>query len=72
MLSKGEHGALEPIAIVGLAFKFPGGANTEDDFWDMMVERKCVSKKFPEDRGNIDVCHDSTIKGASKVRSNRK
>ncbi|KAF2448054.1 hypothetical protein P171DRAFT_482741 [Karstenula rhodostoma CBS 690.94] len=67
MFAKGKHGPLELIAIVNLTFKFPGGANTEEDFWDMMMQRKCVVGEFPPERGNIDVCHNSTIKGTSKI-----
>ena len=70
MSTNGEHAAREPIAVVGLAFQFPGGASTEKDFWEMMMQRECVAGPFPAERGNIDACYDPTLKGISKVSCN--
>ncbi|RFD24153.1 hypothetical protein MUBE_14310, partial [Mycobacterium uberis] len=28
----------EPIAIVGMSCRFPGGVDSPDDLWDMLVE----------------------------------
>lgn len=48
---------LKPIAIVGMAFRFPGDAVTEDAFWDMLLQKRCASSEFPADRMNIDAFH---------------
>jgi hypothetical protein len=69
MVSNGQDGALEPIAVIGLAFQFPGGANTDDKLWKLMMERRCVSTEFPKDRFNIDLYHVPNETGASKVSS---
>ncbi|ORX93617.1 reducing type I polyketide synthase [Clohesyomyces aquaticus] len=45
---------LEPIAIIGMAYKFPSGAETDTAFWDMLVSKHCASVDFPADRMNID------------------
>jgi len=45
---------MEPIAIIGISIRFPGGADTTDKFWDMLVERRCAATTFPTDRFNID------------------
>jgi len=50
---------LEPLAIIGIGFEFPGGAVTEDALWDIMVGGKCVSSDFPQDRMNIDAFHSA-------------
>jgi acyl transferase domain-containing protein len=71
MLSNAENGAFEPIAVIGLAFQFPGGANTEDKFWELLMERRCVSREFPRDRFNIDLYHDPNQMSTSKVCENR-
>ena len=41
---------LEPIAVIGFSFKFPGGATSAEAFWDMLMEQRCVSTDFPDDR----------------------
>lgn len=45
---------VEPIAIIGMSFKFPGGAETSEEFWKLLVEKRNVASKVPEDRFNID------------------
>jgi acyl transferase domain-containing protein len=45
---------MEPIAVIGVSFKFPGGAETTDEFWKILVERRCTATEYPRDRFNID------------------
>lgn len=48
---------IEPLAIVGLALRYPGDANTSDEFWKLMMDRRCASTKVPSDRLNVDAHH---------------
>jgi acyl transferase domain-containing protein len=48
-----EVDSLEPIAVIGLSFRFPEDATSVEGFWDMILEKRCVSTTFPEDRINL-------------------
>jgi polyketide synthase 12 len=41
----------DPIAIVGMACRYPGGVNSPDDLWGMLIEGRDVLSDFPSDRG---------------------
>ncbi|TXS57339.1 acyltransferase domain-containing protein [Streptomyces sp. t39] len=43
--------AREPIAIVGMACRLPGGVATPDDLWRLVDEGRDAVSGFPEDRG---------------------
>lgn len=40
----------EPVAIVGIGCRFPGGANGPDAFWEMLCEGVDATRELPEDR----------------------
>ncbi|MFT2020316.1 SDR family NAD(P)-dependent oxidoreductase, partial [Streptomyces sp. 796.1] len=41
----------EPIAIVGIGCRFPGGADTPEDLWRLLAAGDDTVAKFPTDRG---------------------
>ena len=41
----------EPIAIVGMSCRFPGGVDSPDSLWDMVADKRDVMSEFPNDRG---------------------
>ncbi|EUA89990.1 short chain dehydrogenase family protein [Mycobacterium ulcerans str. Harvey] len=41
----------DPIAIVGMSCRYPGGIESPDDLWDMLMARRDVLSDFPADRG---------------------
>jgi len=49
----------EPIAIIGLAFRFPGEVDTPDDFWKLLYEGVDPIEEFPKNRWNIDDYYDA-------------
>ena len=41
----------DPIAIVGMSCRYPGGVTSPDDLWDMLMDGRDVLSEFPSDRG---------------------
>ena len=49
----------EPIAIVGMACRFPGGASTPEEFWELVVSGTDAISEYPDDRGwDISMMYD--------------
>ncbi|HWM07203.1 MAG TPA: SDR family NAD(P)-dependent oxidoreductase [Actinophytocola sp.] len=49
----------EPIAIVGMACRYPGGVSTPDELWQMLTAGAHGVTGFPTDRGwNLDTLFD--------------
>ena len=46
-----EYRAEEPIAIVGMACRYPGGIARPEDLWRVVAEGRETAGPFPEDRG---------------------
>ena len=58
--AKKEKTNNDPIAVIGMACRFPGAKDTED-FWDMLSEGRDAIKDFPEDqRWDIKYLNDSS------------
>ena len=48
-----------PAAIVGIGCRFPGGANSKDAFWDLLMKGKCAIGTYLTDRPNSKEFLDS-------------
>jgi acyl transferase domain-containing protein len=50
-LARTALNAEEPIAIVGMSCRFPGGVGSPEEFWKLLVAGRDAIGEFPEDRG---------------------
>jgi acyl transferase domain-containing protein/acyl carrier protein len=64
------QGALrEPIAIVGLGCRLPGGVTDADSYWDLLSTDKDVVSEVPADRWDVDAYYDPDPTRPGKART---
>ncbi|HEY8206398.1 MAG TPA: beta-ketoacyl synthase N-terminal-like domain-containing protein, partial [Myxococcaceae bacterium] len=49
-----KDGPREPIAVVGMGCRFPGGANGPASFWRLLRDGRDVVTEAPRDRWDLD------------------
>ncbi|MGP9017966.1 type I polyketide synthase [Streptomyces sp. BR1] len=61
----------DPIAIVAMSCRFPGGVRTPEDLWRLLANGDDAISHLPQDRGwDVDSLYDAdaSVQGASYVR----
>nr|WP_062330486.1 type I polyketide synthase [Herbidospora sakaeratensis] len=58
LLAAAEDRTHEPIAIIGMACRYPGGGETVEGFWDMLSQGRNGVSEVPASRWNIDDYYD--------------
>lgn len=46
------------VAICGFSLQFPQNVHSAENFWNMMVEKRCATSKFPSNRFNTEGFYD--------------
>jgi acyl transferase domain-containing protein/acyl carrier protein len=57
----------EPIAIIGMGCRFPGGAETPELFWDMLRRGVDAISEVPAERWNIEAYYDPNPDAPGKM-----
>jgi FkbM family methyltransferase len=59
----------EPVAVVGMACRFPGCAHDPDAYWRMLESGVDGIREVPKDRWDIDAYHDPDPEAPGKISS---
>src|SRR5262245_44067053 len=57
-LQAAEKQGREPIAIVGMACRLPGGVESPDDLWNLLAGGVDAVTEVPPDRWKVDALYD--------------
>ena len=68
-LEKYEAQDKEPIAIIGMSCRFPGGANSPESFWEILNQGTDAISEVPQNRWNIDEYYDPKPDTPGKIIS---
>lgn len=53
-----EQAHREPLAIVGMACRFPGGSDNPEAFWQLLREGRDAVREIPADRWDVNAFYD--------------
>src|SRR5687767_9839024 len=57
----------EPIAIIGMGCRFPGGVNDTEAFWQLLINQVDAITQMPSGRFNMDHYYDPTLATSGKI-----
>ena len=66
-LGASERARTQPIAIVGMSCRFPGGANSADAYWELLQAGRDGVSEVPLDRWDVDAWYDPNPDAPGKV-----
>lgn len=64
-----EQAQREPIAIIGIGCRFPGGANNPQTFWQLLRNGVDAISEVPSERWNIDEFYDPDPHARGKIQT---
>jgi acyl transferase domain-containing protein/ubiquinone/menaquinone biosynthesis C-methylase UbiE len=68
--AKSSHNSgKQPIAIIGIGCRFPGGANSPQAFWKLLRDGTDAITEVPADRWNVDTLYNPDTAKPGKIRT---
>ncbi len=64
-----ERGAREPIAVIGIGCRFPGGANSPAALWKLLCDGVDAIGEIPSDRWDVDAYFDADVDAPGKMNT---
>ncbi|MEZ4644657.1 MAG: type I polyketide synthase [Chloroflexota bacterium] len=64
-----EKARTEPIAIIGMGCRFPGGANSPAAFWQMLLDGVDAISETPAERWPVDALYDTDFMAPGKTNT---
>jgi acyl transferase domain-containing protein/acyl-CoA synthetase (AMP-forming)/AMP-acid ligase II/acyl carrier protein len=61
----------EPIAVVGMACRYPGNANSPQALWDLLISGRDAVTEIPADRWDIDAWYDPAPDALGRMYTRR-
>ena len=68
-LDAAERKAREPIAVIGIGCRFPGGADSADAFWQLLESRTDAITEAPLERWDVDAWYDPDPDAPGKMNT---
>ncbi len=62
-----EQAGREPIAIIGMGCRFPGGVNSPDEYWQLLMKGVDAITEIPPERWDIDSYYNPDPDAAGKI-----
>ena len=62
-----EKSSTEPIAVVGMGCRFPGGVNNPEQFWDLLCDGRSGVVRVPADRWDADAYYTDDHTGPGTI-----
>ena len=62
---------IEPVAIIGIGCRYPGGMDNPETFWRLLVNGIDAINEFPSDRVDIVPYYDPVLATPGKIVSNQ-
>ncbi len=62
-----ERARTEPIAIVGLSCRFPGGVESPDSYWQLLADGRDAVTEVPRDRWDLEQYYDPDPDASGKM-----